>query len=312
MRSARDLLRLAAAPRRAWHGFRRVLTRRRAQPWVRQGRRFLAGGEPERALACCRRALSISAGLADAYDLMIQVLMPGDDYRALLGHMHESLRPGTYLEIGAAGGVSLALAGPDTRAIGVDPTPAVRAPLRSHAKVYELTSDEFFRRQDLLDELGSSALDMAFIDGLHEFGQTLKDFVDVERYSHAGTIVLLHDCLPVARLVASRVRKTGFWCGDVWKMVPCLLKHRPDLEVRVVPASPSGLAIVTHLDPGSTLLRDGYEQIVSEYRDQVLDYEYLDVAGLARMAVNGLPNDWRHICRNLVAMQRGAVRASDI
>jgi hypothetical protein len=242
---------------------------------------------------------------------MVQTLMPGEGYRALLGHLHECLQPKTYLEIGVETGATLALAGPDTRAIGVDPAPVIRVPLGPQARLYELTSDEFFKRHDLHNEFASASLDLAFVDGLHEFGQVLKDFVNVERYSHPGTVVLFHDCLPVARLVATPVQLTGFWCGDVWKIVPCLREYRPDLDVRVVPAPPSGLAIVTRLDPGSTLLRDGYEQIVSEYRYRVPDYEYLDVAGLERMARNGLPNDWRQVCRGLVAAQRGVTRQAE-
>jgi hypothetical protein len=162
-----------------------------------------------------------------------------------------------------------------------------------------LTSDEFFERYDLRTELGSPTLDLAFIDGLHEFKQVLKDFINIERYSCPGTVVLVHDCLPVARLVAAPVRATVFWCGDVWKIVPCLLKYRPDLNVRVVPARPSGLAIVTHLDPNSTLLHDRFEEIVSEYQDHDLGYEYLDVARLVGIMDNGVPNDWKQICREL-------------
>jgi len=258
----------------------------------------LTDGEPESALACCRKALTTSPGLAEAYELMINILMPGDGYLALLEHLHESLQPETYLEIGVGSGASLALAKPRTRAVGVDPAPAIRAPLGPHARVYELESDEFFSRHYQLDAFQSARLDLAFIDGLHQFEQTLNDFANVERQSHPGTVVLLHDCLPVARLVAARSRRTGFWCGDVWKAVTCLREQRPDLDVRVVPAPPSGLAIVTHLDAGSTLFQQRLTEIVSEYRNRVLDYEYLDFGSLARMAGNGLPNDWRRVCEH--------------
>jgi len=278
----------------------------RAQPWVRRGRRFLDNGEPEQALVCCRKALSVCRDSYGAHCLMSETLMPGDSYMTLLRHLHEYLRPRTYVEIGVANGSSLVLAGPETKVVGIDPVLAVRARIASQAKLYALTSDEFFERYDLLTELGSPTLDLAFVDGLHQFGQVLKDFINIERYSSARTVVLVHDCLPVTRLAAAPVRATVFWCGDVWKIIPCLLKHRPDLNVRVVPARPSGLAIVTHLDPNSTLLRDGLTEIMSEYRNQDLSYEYLDGAELAGRMGNVLVNDWKCVCRDLVPELSGA------
>jgi hypothetical protein len=278
----------------------------RAQRWVRRGRRFIDSGETEQALVCCREALSVCRDSYSACCLMSEALMPGDSCKTLLCHLHEYLRPRTYLEIGVAKGSSLALAGPETKVVGIDPAPDIRARTASQVKLYALTSDEFFERYDLLTELGSPTLDLAFVDGLHQFGQVLRDFINIERYSSARTVVLVHDCLPVTRLVAAPVRATSFWCGDVWKIIPCLLRYRPDLNVRVVPARPSGLAIVTHLDPNSTLLESRFEEILSEYRNQDLDYEYLDSAELAGRMSNVLVNDWKYVCQYLVPELRGA------
>jgi len=150
---------------------------------------------------------------------------------------------------------------------------------------------------------------MAFIDGLHEYKQALRDFINIERYSHPRTVVLVHDCLPVARAVAAPVRATVFWCGDVWKTVRCLVKYRPDLTVRVVPARPSGLAVVTHLDPNSTVLRDRTEEIAAEYKNRELSYEYLDSALIAGMMSRGVPDDCRQFCRDLDSELRGALQS---
>jgi hypothetical protein len=277
------------------------VAQRSAQRWVNRGRRLLESGKPEQCLVCCRKALSVCRDSYEAHCLMSDTLMPGDSYKTLLRHLHEQLRPKTYLEIGVQNGDSLALARPETKTVGIDPAPAIRVRVTPQATVYPLTSDEFFKRYDLFAELGSPTLDLAFIDGLHEFKQVLKDFINIERYSCPRTVVLVHDCLPVARLVAAPVRATIFWCGDVWKIVPCLLKHRPDLNVRVVAARPSGLAIVTQLDPNSTLLQDRFEEIAAEYRNQELSYEYLDSVELSRRLNNHVPNDWEHICRDLVS-----------
>jgi hypothetical protein len=311
MLGRRGRMKAATIARTVYRRLHDEILRRRAQRWVRRGRRFLDSGEPEQALVCCRRALSEFRDSGDACELMARALMPGGHYSTLLRRLQEHLQPRAYLEIGVHRGDSLALAGPDTKAIGIDPAPAIQVRIGSQARLYPLTSDEFFKRYDLLVELGSSTLDLAFIDGLHEFKQVLKDFINIERYSGPGTVVLVHDCLPVTRLVAAPVRATGFWCGDVWKIVPCLLKYRPDLNVRVVAARPSGLAIVTHLDPNSTLLQERFEEIAAMYRDQDLSYEYLDSVELSRRMNNHVPNDWEHICRDLASEPQDARRSGD-
>jgi len=221
--------------------------------------------------------------------------MPGDDYLKVLARLHEHLKPESYVEIGVAAGTSLALARRETRAVGIDPRPRIAQAITARAMLYPVTSDEFFQLYDLLDELGTPRLAMAFIDGLHCFDQVLKDFMHIERYADRQTVVLIHDCLPLMRRVATRVCSTAFWCGDVWKIIPCLVKHRPDLTVRVVPASPSGLGIVTGLDRNSVVLGDRFDQILREYQDMELGYAELDQDQLRQAVPNIVPNDWVHI-----------------
>ena len=47
--------------------------------------------------------------------------MPGEDYYFWLQRFHEQLHPASYVEIGLGHGRSLALAGPATRTVGIDP-----------------------------------------------------------------------------------------------------------------------------------------------------------------------------------------------
>ena len=39
------------------------------------------------------------------------------------------------------------------------------------------------------------------------------------------------------------------WSGDVWKVVVWLRRHRPDLRITTLDVAPTGLAVVTGLDP---------------------------------------------------------------
>ena len=155
------------------------------------------------------------------------------DYVTLLRLVHAHLRPRTYVEIGVAGGRSLARAQPGTLCIGIDPEPNVRRKLPPLARLFEVTSDEFFADHDVTSLLQDYPIDLAFIDGMHLFEYALRDFINLEKACGEESVIVVHDCNPPNARVAARKRETGFWTGDVWKLIPCLKEHRPDLEVTV-------------------------------------------------------------------------------
>ena len=200
--------------------------------------------------------------------------LPGPDYYTVLGWIHEILHPANYVEIGIRHGDSLRLAGPTTRCIGIDPEPTIEAPLPPNVQVFRLTSNEFFETCKLADLLGSNAFSLAFIDGLHLFEQALLDFVNLERNSAADSVIMIHDCLPLDKVTADRVRSTHFYSGDVWKLAMCLRIKRPDLRLKTIRTGPSGLCLVSHLDSQSQVLSQSYHACLAEYLP--LDYnDYL-------------------------------------
>ena len=69
-----------------------------------------------------------------------------------------------------------------------------------------------------------------------------------------------------------------------------------------IAARPTGLAVVTHLDPASRVLRDGLDAIIAEYAD--LDFDYLATEKSARL--NVVANDWESIRERLDKMRRQA------
>jgi len=187
------------------------------------------------------------------------------DYFDALAELHLTRRPRTYLEIGVAAGDSLRLGEPGTLRVGVDPEPTL-APddgLRRHVEV--MTSDAFFAGKRAGELLGGIPVDLAFIDGMHLFEYALRDFIGVEALAGPDSLVAVHDCLPRDAATASRKRSTEFWTGDVWKLVLCLLDHRPGLDISILDAPPTGLCLVGGLDSSDRTLRDGYEELVQEY-----------------------------------------------
>ncbi len=93
--------------------------------------------------------------------------------------------------------------------------------------MHEVTSDHYFT--EIAN--GSEPFDLIYLDGLHTFEQTFRDFCASLRYSHERTIWLVDDTMPVSFLASFRnprlarwVRmrlgiKNKSWMGDVYKVV---------------------------------------------------------------------------------------------
>jgi len=214
--------------------------------------------------------------------------LPGALYLDLLARLHSELPPRTYLEIGVGSGASLGFAGRSEVAIGIDPEPQIGHPLPPSVRLFQSTSDDFFARHDLKAELGGRELDLAFIDGMHLFEFALRDFINVERNSAPGTVVLVHDCYPIDAATSARERATRFWTGDVWKLIACLRKYRPDLDVRTLAAQPTGLAVVRGLDHGSRVLAERMDALLAEFIPMPYEAIHADKAAI----LNVVPGDW--------------------
>ena len=131
--------------------------------------------------------------------------------------------------------------------------------------LFTLESNVFFQSGEAERALAGEAVDLAFVDGLHLFEQALRDFQNIERYAKPGTVALFHDCLPLTAETATRRRATSFWTGDVWKIAPILRRLRPDLTIFLVPTYPTGLLVVTGLDPRSRVLEERMDALIAEW-----------------------------------------------
>jgi len=248
-------------------------------------------GRMSAAIAGCRAALRLDPNYTPAHILLAAIDLPGEDYFRVLGRIHAHLRPRTYVEIGVSTGDSIRLVGPETRALGVDPQPEIAFELAPNVKIFAQTSDDFFARNDVRAELGGLPIDLAFIDGMHHFEFALRDFMNIEPLCAPGSTILIHDVYPLDERTAARERVTGFWSGDIWRLVLLLRKHRPDLVVHTIGATPTGLAVVRNLDPKSTYIRDHLDALIAEYL--AVDFGVLADGKAERLAL--FPNDWARI-----------------
>lgn len=202
--------------------------------------------------------------------------LSGDNYQNVLGRLHTALRPRTYFEIGVETGQTLALA--QCPSIAVDPKFAFidlscvqRVLAKPSVMFFQTTSDDFFARHRP-DVLFGQPVDFAFLDGMHRCEFLLRDFINIERCCRKNSIVALHDCLPVEMPMTSRsfvgqsvdARRQRMWTGDVWRTALLLKRRRPDLSIVALDAAPTGLILVTNVDPASKVLDDNYSSHVAE------------------------------------------------
>lgn len=169
---------------------------------------------------------------------------PGPDYLQVLEWLHDAVRPQVYVEIGVHSGDSLRLASDAEIAVGVDPAAEIPWAVPGNMHVFPMTSDEFFHREVLTGLRGGRPMGLAFIDGLHLFEQVIRDLHGLERYAGQGTIIAVHDTIPLNAETSERVRRTEFHTGDVWKAVAWLHAHRPELRIVTIPAAPTGLTLI--------------------------------------------------------------------
>lgn len=221
------------------------------------------------------------------------VAAKGVDYRKFLDALHQQLLFDWYLEIGSQTGMSLAKS--QSPSIAVDPVFRIRYDIagnKPHLHLYQQTSDDFFAAGHL--KTLKARPDFAFLDGMHLFEYLLRDFMNTEAAAKPTSVIALHDCCPFSHLMTTRDIDNiprGPWTGDVWKLIPILQEYRPDLTLQVLDCAPTGLVVVTNLDPKSKALTKAYDEILARYTDLSLQaygvrrfydsFTYVDAVALA-------------------------------
>jgi hypothetical protein len=129
-------------------------------------------------------------------------------------------------------------------------------------------------KRELLD-----TIDLAFIDGMHQFEYALRDFINIEHCASPTSLVVVDDIFPNHPVQAKRVRESRVWTGSVWKLLACLRKFRGDLILIPVDTSPAGSLLIAGLDPSSRVLIEEYNPIVRHFVDEIDDVPPIEVLG---------------------------------
>jgi hypothetical protein len=190
-----------------------------------------------------------------------------------LRKLHTLLKPQVYLEIGTGNGESLSLA--SCTSVAVDASFALQEDVsRNKPEMHQFqgSSDAFFASR-MLERLGLT-VDFGVLGRRYLFETLLRDFINLEQRMQPTGIVALPDCVPINAQMAERdgdTAPTPDRVGDVWKIIPILRQYRPDLEVTVLDAAPTGLVVIRNLAPGNAVLSDHLDAIVAEFTPRRLD-----------------------------------------
>lgn len=150
----------------------------------------------------------------------------------------------TYLEIGVSNGFTFRNVKIEYRdAVDVRfgfPTAELE---NDKTRFFEQSSDDFFTSEN------PKIYDIIFIDGLHTYEQTLRDFLSSLRFSHQKTIWIIDDTIPsdifssirnpnLARRYRSEHGFSGAnWHGDVYKVIAFIHDFMPTIKYHTTAGS---------------------------------------------------------------------------
>lgn len=184
-----------------------------------------------------------------------------------------------YLEVGVQYGFTLASVEVKNKT-GVDPNLMFNPKLAPGLKLHRTTSDEFF--SELPEEI---QYDLVFLDGLHTFEQTARDFLNALKHLRPGGFIVIDDVVPTSEAKALPDREEslnrqlletgqtdGEWFGDVWKLPVAVSEVFADLLV---------VETFGHGVCGQSIIRFGKESSrINEIREDALtafrSLEYAD------------------------------------
>lgn len=198
-----------------------------------------------------------------------------------------------------------------SRSIIVSSDAAKAIELRDGVTIHCCTPDKFFATYEISGLTGGRAIDFSVIDGQHLFEHVLRQFINLERSSHPGSVIAIPNVFPQTLKMAQREPQDDGWAGDVYGMILALRTHRPDLTLMAVDVGSTGMLLVTSLDPRNRVLDECFESIVEQHKR----IDYADLHGhhesmLGKMPYSGAVLDFlvANLDRSRADMKMDCVR----
>ena len=97
-------------------------------------------------------------------------------------------------------------------------------PFNLYNKYFLKTSDEFFK-EDAQFVFNGKQVDIALVDGMHEYHFALRDVENILQYLDSDGIIIMHNCNPKSEeawITFNQWKERGMsgtWNGDLWKTI---------------------------------------------------------------------------------------------
>jgi hypothetical protein len=156
-----------------------------------------------------------------------------------INRLFEALGGQRYLEIGVRSGETF-LGVAAAEKVAVDPVFKFTPEPLPGVTYHQITSDLYF------SEHARGAFDVIFIDGLHTFEQTFRDFCSSLAHAKPGTVWVIDDTLPSDVFSAVKVQRQAIrfrrlaggrganWHGDVYKVVFAIADFFPSFSYATI------------------------------------------------------------------------------
>jgi hypothetical protein len=153
-------------------------------------------------------------------------------------------------------------------------------------KYFSKTSDAFFE-EDAPNIFFKNQIQIALIDGMHEYSFALRDVENTLNYMSEDAVIIMHDCNPHTKENAGtyeewKAKGMGDWNGDVWKTIIHLRSLRDDINVFVLDCD-QGLGIITKCKP---------ESVLSFSKEDIQSFSYEDFEANRKDWLNLKPGDY--------------------
>lgn len=235
---------------------------------------FQKGGDLQAVTGPRPMRIAANAQITPHADPAVERRQGARPYRAVLRDLHALIQPDLYLEIGVRRGHSLDLAA--GCAIAIDPDPHEDFVVkRDDVRFFRCSSDDgfFFHSATAF----RSPVQLAFIDGMHWAEYVLRDIMNVERVMAPDGVIVVDDVLPNHPVQARRERQSQVWTGDVWRAVALLASVRPDLHLTWLNTEPTGLLLISALNPHDRRLWDDYNSLARSLADRQGDVPPIEI-----------------------------------
>ena len=172
-----------------------------------------------------------------------------------LSQVLKALAPQSYLEIGVD---------PDERQHQI-PASAVRTVLRRHDDSLMVGRSTAGGVADA--QSGSTfddAVDFVFIDDSRVFEYILRDIARAIPHCHQHSVIAVRYTMPEAEWLVTRGRARR-WCGDAWKVLPCLAELAPEISITTIETPDGGLSLLTGFLPAHAEIANEIAGVIDRY-----------------------------------------------